>query len=80
MRKGFTLIEFLVVIAIICILCGLGSVMFQGCANGAGFSSSYGREIQRTSIDRTTFPYRYRFQDVNTGERFWSYDEQGEGI
>jgi hypothetical protein len=81
MKKAFTLIELLVIIVILFLIV---AVIYQDTTRSrvqiGSISTGYGHNLQRLSIDRTSGIAKYHFQDVSTGEKFWSYDSEGAGI
>jgi len=77
-KKAFTLIEILVIVVIVFIA---GTITFSvfNSVKGIG-ETSYGRNLQQLSIDRTSYPTKYHFKDIDSGEKFWSYDKNAETL
>lgn len=74
MKKAFTLIEVLIVVAIVAIV---GVCIFStspGCGNGV---SSYGRNLKQDSVDNTEWQTKYHWTDTATSEHFYSYSRDG---
>lgn len=70
MRKGFTIIELLIVVVFITILVVLG----LSCKNGGGLSTGYGRNLKLESVEGS-IPKKWHWTDTETGERFYSFDQ-----
>ena len=72
MKYAYTIVEWIISIAIAVIVM---LVLFGGLTGQCNLPESpYGHNLKLVSVDYTEATTKWRWEDVNTGETFYSYD------